>query len=90
MQKQMYIFRCPEAELAALERLCTENHIDMSRAVVTALLMMTDRLAEQGVLPPRELPPSITADATAASTGGPTPPLTPSIKPKHGEDSSGS
>ncbi len=79
MQKQMYIFRCPEAELTALERLCTENHIDMSRAVITALLMLTDRLAEQGMLPPRELPPGLLADVPAAGTA-----LNPSIKTKHG------
>ncbi len=57
MLKKVYIFRCPVAELEEIDRICTENHTDLSRVVNAALLLLTDCLVEQGLLAPRELPP---------------------------------
>lgn len=56
MLKKVYIFRCPVAEFEEIERICTENRVELSRVVNAALLLLTDGLAEQGLLPPRELP----------------------------------
>ena len=57
MPKKMFIFRCPDAELAEIQRICADNRTDYTRVVNTALIMLTDRLAKEGVLPERELPP---------------------------------
>ena len=57
MPKKMFIFRCPDAELAEVQRICADNRTDYTRVVNTALIMLTDRLAKEGVLPERELPP---------------------------------
>ena len=56
MPKKMFIFRCPDAELAEIQRICADNRTDYTRVVNTALIMLTDRLAKEGVLPERELP----------------------------------
>ncbi|MBQ8480015.1 MAG: hypothetical protein IJ503_06490 [Akkermansia sp.] len=63
MPKKMFIFRCPDEELAEIQRICADNRTDYTRVVNTALIMLTDRLAKEGVLPERELP-------TATSHGG--------------------
>ena len=57
MPKKMFIFRCPDAELAEIQRICADNRTDYTRVINTALIMLTDRLAKEGVLPERELPP---------------------------------
>lgn len=81
MQKKMYIFRCPVAEFEEIERICAENHTDHSRVVNAALLLLTDFLAEQGLLPPRELPPCC---LPPESSGDSPSLLTPVTEPNHG------
>lgn len=55
MPKKMFIFRCPEPEFAEIQRICADNRTDYTRVVNTALIMLTERLAKEGVLPEREL-----------------------------------
>lgn len=54
MPKKMFIFRCPDEELAEIQRICADNRTDYTRVVNTALIMLTDRLAKEGVLPERK------------------------------------